>query len=360
MRIGIVADRGQPADDVAFALRRLGQDRGDGSAGVDVETVTGTFPLTKDGEVHLERYADALRRARGWDRLIYVTDLPLTALNRPLVSRRSVDGRDLLISTPAFGAVRARRRITRELRSLLTGDGPVFGVERQVRDDDGVIAHARVLDHLGRSLRLIGGMVRANQPGSLLPVMTGSLAAMAATGGFGVFYGSIWNLSEAMGVWRLLLLAVLSVAVLSAWLIVRNRLWIRRATESSRWRESIDNIVTILTVTSTVMMMFLLAAVAMAVLSMIVVPRDYLSGVLDSPPSWGSYLRIGWLSAALGTFAGAIGSNFDRAVEIRSAVYTVREYERRRAVGDRIEQAEEEGRLGDEDFLSEMRLKDTD
>ena len=356
MRIGIVADRGQPAADVARVLQGLEDD--DALQGVDVDMVTGTLPMTEEGEVQLERYGPSMRTARDWDRLIYVTDLPLTVRRRPVVSQTSTDGNDVILSTPAFGAVRGRRRLGRELTSLLTGEGLVHGVE--VAEPGDSAGSSRVLDRPGRNLSLVGGMVRANQPGSLLPAMAGSLAAMAATGGFGVFYGSIWNLSEAMGAWRLAVLSVMAVIVFSAWLIVRNRLWVRRGTQQSRWRENIDNTVTVLTIVLTVLMMFVVAAVGMAVLSVVVVPGDYLKTELEQPASWASYVRIGWLSAALGTFAGAIGSNFDRAVEIRSAIYTVREYERRRAVAERIEEAEREGTLHDEDFIQRMKLRDND
>lgn len=364
MAIGIVADRGQPAKDVAVALRRLRNRGVVNSAGdddapegsVEVDVVTGTIPMTEDGDVELNRYAPTLRASRGWDKLIYVTDLPVTALNRPVLSQYSDNG-DILLSTPSYGMFRARYRIGRELESLLAGEGPVYGTERvgesegAAADDDGgdpALARVRVLDTWGRTPRLVGGMLRANQPGSLLPVMTGSLAAMAATGGFGVFYGSIWNLSEAVGVWRLLLLSLGAIVVLSAWLILRNRLWVRRGTQQSRWRENLDNIVTVLTISVTVLIMFVLAAVGMMLLSVLVVPLDYLREQIEGEATWSSYLRIGWLAASLGTFAGAVGSNFDRQVEIRSATYTRREYERRRKVGERIEEAEREEQLSDD------------
>lgn len=359
--IGVFADEGRPIADAKNALQRLvkqevlDEDRHlpDGDR---VEVATGTIPMTTEGQVELGKYAQPLLAANGWDKFVYITDLPLTALDRPVVSQSTADDTAVLLSQPAYGMFGARRSLATELKSVLTGEGPSAGTERQ-RESDEVdsereITTVRVLDHPGRALRLIAGMIRSNQPGKLLGVLSGALAAIAATGGFGVFYGSIWDLSESMQVWRLLLVSVLGVLVLSAWLIISNRLWIRGNTQDSRWRERVDNIATAGTIVMTVLIIFLVAAVGMTLLSLAVVPADFFREQIEQDVDWQSYLRIGWLSASLGTFAGAIGSNFDKSVEIRSATYNVREYERRRKVGDKIDEAWED------DSLQELAMKD--
>ena len=364
--IGVFADEGKPIADAKHALQRLvkqevlDEDRclpnGD-----RVEVATGTIPMTTDGEIELGKYAEPLLTANGWDKFVYITDLPLTAMERPVVSQSTADGNAVLLSQPAYGMFRARRSLATDLESVLAGEGATTGKQRTMDseevDSEREITTVRVLDHPGRALRLILGMIRSNEPGKLLGVLSGALAAIAATGGFGVFYGSIWNLSESMQVWRMLLVAALGVIVFSAWLIISNRLWIRSNTQDTRWRERIDNIATAGTVVSTVLIIFLLAAVGMTLLSVAVVPADFFREQIEETVTWQSYLRVGWLSASLGTFAGAIGSNFDKSVEIRSATYNLREYERRRKVGDKIDEAWEEGSLR-ELTMEDERLDD--
>ncbi|GAB3702860.1 hypothetical protein GCM10027595_17450 [Corynebacterium nasicanis] len=207
-----------------------------------------------------------------------------------------------------------RRRLRRELGELVEGG------EQQTR----------VLHHPGLTLRMVLGMIRSNGPGRLLPVLSSALAAMVATGGFGIFYGSIWQLAEELTWGRLLLISVFAVVAFTAWLIVHNRLWQRRHTQESRWRENVDNLATIGTIGLTALILHAAVWLVLLLASVVVIPRAYLEGELERDVGMLTYCSIAWLSASLGAMAGALGSNFDRDVEIRSATYNLREHERRR------------------------------
>lgn len=351
--IGILADKGKPQREVTGILSRLLEDVRHDEDDNGTSIMTGTYPglgelefraetvpMAPDGDVMLSDYAERILDIRGWDRMIYVTDLPLTAWERPVVSQRAKQDPAVLVSLPALGVIGATRRLRRELVSLIEDEAPVAGTARSDPDeeekedsDDSPEVLTRVLDHRGRTLRLLGGMVRCNEPGHLLPVLSGSLAAMAASGGFGIFYGSIWNLAEEMTNLRLALVSLLSVFVFSSWLIVHNRLWQRRGTQESRWRERIDNLATVGTIGMTALMIYALAWGVMMIAAIIVIPEAYLESQVERDVGFPTYVAIGWLSASLGTMAGALGSNFDRDVEIRSATYNMREYERRKQAG---------------------------
>ncbi|MDO5512622.1 hypothetical protein [Corynebacterium sp.] len=342
--IGILADSGEPIADVSRILRAVLIDatvddgilRGTWPEVGPVEVREGTVPLSPDGEILLNAHAGELLDSYGWSRLIYVTDLPLSAWGKPVVSQRAAGVAAVLVSLPALGAFGVRRRLRRELTSVIERDELAAGVLRTgpdpVEGEDSADApdvETRVLEHPGLTLRMVLGMVRSNGPGRLLPVLSSALAAMVATGGFGIFYGSIWQLAEELTFWRLLLISVFATVAFTAWLIVYNRLWQRRHTQESRWREHVDNLATIGTIGLTAVILHAAVWVVLLLASVVVIPRAYLEGELDRDVGLITYMSIAWLSASLGAMAGALGSNFDRDVEIRSATYNLREHERR-------------------------------
>lgn len=347
--IGILADSGQPTADVSRILRSVLIDArlitaDDGSEVLQgtwpdvgpVEVRKGTVPMSPDGDVQLNDHAGELLDAYGWERLIYVTDLPLSAWEKPVVTQRATGQKAVLISLPALGAFGVRRRLRREITGLVERDEQVSGVLRSGPDPaegedsaDAPDVETHVLEHPGLTLRMVLGMVRSNEPGRLLPVLSSSLAAMTATGGFGIFYGSIWKLAEELTFWRLLLISVFATVAFTAWLIVHNRLWQRKNTQESRWRENVDNLATIGTIGMTAVILHTTVWLVMVLSSVVVIPRAYLEGELERDVGIITYLSIAWLSASLGAMAGALGSNFDRDVEIRSATYNLREHERR-------------------------------
>lgn len=363
--IGILADGGKPSADVISILEGILTDIEHGTDDDGTETLNGmwpdvgpvemrieTIPMSRGGDVMLTSHAHRILDARGWRRFVYITDLPLTAWERPVVSQRARDpeAHALLISLPAMGAFGATGRLRRELVSVIEDDVLLEGVVHSGPDntekeesDHNHDVETRVLDRSGRNLRLIAGMVRGNQPGRLLPVLSSSLAAMAATGGFGIFYGSIWKLAEDMSFPRLIVVSVFAVVSFTVWLIVHNRLWQRRHTQESRWRERVDNLATIGTILLTVLILYLLVMAVMGASAMVIIPESYLERELGRTVGLPTYLSIAWLSASLGAMAGALGSNFDREVEIRSATYNLREYERRVQAGNYVEK-DSEGR----------------
>lgn len=348
--IGVIADEGKPERDVRRILADLLDDLHSGEDADGTRTLTGTYPgvgtlkfrvetvpLSPDGSVMLATYAERILHTHGWDRLIYVTDLPLTAWNRPVVSQRATRHDATLISLPARGMLGVRGRLRDELVALIEDGQAHQGVPgRPASDpegDDAAELDSRILDHRGRNRRLLSGMIRCNEPGQLLRVLSSSLAAIAATGGFGIFYGSIWNLAEVLSIPRLLMISLVAVLGFASWLIVHNRLWHRSGTQETRWRERIDNLATIGTIGLTTLIIYGLALVVMLVSAITVIPPDYLESELGRTVDPFTYISIAWLSASLGTMAGALGSNFDRDVEIRSATYNLREYQRRMQAG---------------------------
>lgn len=354
--IGLLADPGTPellamriADDVAD---RISQETGQRW---HVEVSQEKLPLSPQGTIDLEDHAPELLSRRSWDYVIYLSDLPRYVDDEPMVSEVTAEARAALISVPALGGIRLAAR-TRGLVLALVRSA-MAGTDEQPDVSTFVTAlgrsnvraqHAPESDDLivllltgrGRHLRMLAGMVRSNRPGKLLPALTGCMAAAVAAGVFGVFYGTMAPVSDALPVWRLVLISVLVIAALSGWLIVRNKLWNSTPGRDVTWRRGLDNASTVITVGLSVVLLYAALVVILLIMAFAVLDTAYLRdellhqiGVLD-------YVKLGWLCASMGTMAGALGANFDSEESVREATFS-RRYHERRKLFDSYEEGDE-------------------
>lgn len=349
VRLGLLADPGLP-EKVARALTDgLSQDlAGEVPGGVRVRWVVEvsreTLPLTGDGEIPLLDHAGRLRDEHGWDYLVYLTDLPRSLAGDPMLCEASAAAGAALVSLPVLGAwrleARARKLITALVLSVREGTadypssaavrralGPV-PVRRVSPVREGDTAYI-VLPGRVHQWRLLSGMVRNNRPGRLVPALASCVAAAAATGAFGIFYASIWNMSDALHPGRLAMISVVVTAALSGWLIFHNRLWNRVRGAGTPRRARWDNVSTVITVWLSVALMYVLLWVLLFLVGLAVIEAGYLQSQLGHAVTLLDYLHLSWLAASLGTLAGALGSNFDSDAAIREATYSRREHQRR-------------------------------
>jgi hypothetical protein len=355
MRIGLMADPGVPemvASSLATGLaRELSDESGQkGPAGRwEVEVSRTTLPITQQGEIPLMQQAPRIRSENSWDYVVYLTDLPRTHEEQPMLCEASSAAGAALVVLPALGVSRLKARTAKLLVALIgsmhrgteacpsaAAAGRALGhavVRRVPPDGDGDVAHLVLPGRLNR-LRLLAGMVRSNRPGRLLPALSSCVAAAAATGAFGIFYATMWNLSDALPVSRLALASAVVIAALTAWLIVRNELWTQGRKGSDRWRSGLDNAATVLTIGIGVVSMYLVLWAGLFLVGLVIITADYLQSQLGHPVDLLDYLHLSWLAASLGTLAGALGSNFDSNEAIREATYSLREHERRRLADD--------------------------
>ncbi|MGO1991658.1 MAG: hypothetical protein ACTH2Y_07505 [Corynebacterium sp.] len=349
--IGVMVDPGMPEKRVVNVLKKLGIRADDSDITDDqlraanhprVQFRTSTLPMGLDGSVRLSDSAAGIMESHGWDRMIYVTDLPLTT-RRPVISQTVNRGTAVMLCLPAFGILRAQEGLRQELNRLLRGKPAGAGVSEDVGagdDIEGGDADAdttRVIDGWGRSARLLLGMIAGNRPTELYRVLTGCLAIAIATGAYGIFYGSMWQMSHTVSVLRMFVISLFAVGALTFWLVYHNGLWNRwpdRESDSvAAWRARMDNWATLGTVLLAAVMIYTTVFVVLLVLSVVIVDTTFFrSQVDDEPFPWG-YAKLAWLTASLGTFAGAIGSSFDNDDAIREATYNRREHVRRQITG---------------------------
>lgn len=309
-----------------------------GSARLDLRV--GTLPMDSEGNVRLAHSAPGILQDRGWDRMVYVTDLPLTT-RRPVISQSVENGRATMLCLPAFGLLRSREALrqdlTRLVKGLPAGAGTAESHVSEIEGGDSAAQTTRVLEGRGRVLRLWLGMIRCNRPHILIRVLSGCLATGVATGAFSIFYGSVWAMSSLIAVWRLSLITFVAVSALTFWLIYHNGLWNKWRGQDldslTRWRSRIDNMATVGTVAIAAAGIYALIFLILLLFAATVVPIPYFAQQIQSKVALTDYLTLAWFTTSLGTMAGALGSSFDSDDAIREATYNRRELRRRQITG---------------------------
>lgn len=345
--VGIVSDPGTPAEVVDSLAEELPDDL-DRYVSDTIKWVVRweTHPLQLDesGNVPIVGLAKEILPSRGWDLLVFVTDLPRRLGVRPVVADMSVKHGVALASLPALGAVWVRRRL-RDTLVYLTGElgrshaiaseagrvrhraggrlTPVHWVDNPTEEIEAALA---LVGWRGR-LRLLLGMVRDNKPWRLVPELSTALAAGFAAAAFGIFYSSIWMLADALSIRRLLVISLLAIGAMVTWIILYNNLWQPRT--ELREKAFLYNITTILSLTIGVTAAYVVLFVVTFVGAFTVIEGGYLARALGHPVNLGSYLHLAWLASSMGTFAGALGSSLESEEAVHRAAYSRRERERR-------------------------------
>lgn len=345
--VGLVADPGLPiklAERFQKTLPAFLAASVDSEVEWRVQVVEFSLPLNDAGVVELNEDSALLRDQWNWDYLVYLTDLPKYIENEPLISSANVAFKTGMIVLPSLGVVR-NLRLKRALVEVLAALHGAEATEDQRRGKDSLTIRAlyretdsdaphdqdtfeTVKGPLGRLL-LQAGMVRSNRPWRLLPQLSSAMAAAIATGAFGIFYTSIWSMADFASSWRLFGISVLSIAILSTWLMVSNSLWERPRGGLKRERQITYNLATATTIVAAVASMYIALFVVILAGSLMIISSDFMAEQLGHDVEFEDYVNLSWLSASLGTMAGAVGSSLDNRESVRRATFSNREYERR-------------------------------
>ena len=314
-------------------------------------TVQWRMPTVVDALVHPPSDDAALVAAardrllkEGWDLVVCLTDLPLKAHRRPVVAHASPLHGVAVVCLPALGAIGLRRR-TRDtvvglVRTLLgdTEDHALsgrsaglgrraseLGRSQQTEGDGSVMFTARVLSG---NLRLLIGMIRANQPWRLAIGLSRALTAALATVVFALVTPDIWQLSAALGWIRLSVIAMASVAGITVALIAGAGLWEHPSHPLGRKQVSLFNLATTATVILGVLFLYAALLLLALLTSPILVPSQLLEGGIGHAVQLGDYLKLAWLTSSLATLGGALGAGLESDEAVRAAAYTYRQESR--------------------------------
>ena len=325
--VRIVVDPGPPAatvDRIRDRLAdRLSADLGVTSVSVDVEMLA----LGPDGALLVPELVE--RTHRDSSAAVVVTEFPRLRGRHQVMVEIDHDACTALVSLPALGVAPHRRLVAviaeavrrlRDHRAAVRVRGA-----RWYPTEGGEYLATR--SSLGRS-RTVLGMVRGNRPWRLIPTLTGVMAAAAATASFGVFYSSIWAMANALSPWRLAGLSLLSIAVMTIWLIVNNRLWEHRDAVP-RHRARLYNAATAITIVLNAVVLYGGLLVVTLCGALAVIDDGYLASQVGRDTGLRGYVFLAWLATSMGTVAGAVGSSADSYDDILEATYGHRERARR-------------------------------
>jgi uncharacterized membrane protein len=175
------------------------------------------------------------------------------------------------------------------------------------------------------NLRLLLGMVRANQPTRVIARLSAALVGALGAAAFALASSNTWDLAVDMGWPRLLALAALSVAVIWMVLVVAHGLWERTRDPAARERVVLFNLATSVTVGLAVLSLYLAMFAVDLLAAAVLIPPGAMRREVGHGVEVGEYVRLAWLVASMATIGGALGSLVESDIAVQNAAQRRRE-----------------------------------
>lgn len=327
LQVLLVADPGLPSRRAAAIhqrLERLLQDAYEVTT--TLYTATDTIRLTPESELDLSAVEDLRADYPDVNIVLILTEIPRHTQGDPLIAEIHSDSNLAIVSCPTLGAWSTKRRIIKVLMSSVNKLVPWDPEEATRRFLLRWSNWSRNEDTQHQSLhahtftggpRLVLGMAMANDPWRTVPKLSGALAAASATGAFGIFYSSIWQMSTYLSTARLLSIGATAILVMVAWLIVNHKLWDEPRSDSLATVVMYYNLSTVLTLLITVFALYAGLVVLILLGGLVVIDPEFMTAQIRQEATVANYLDIAWLSAAMGVVAGGIGASFDSDLDVK-------------------------------------------
>lgn len=298
------------------------------------------LPIGEQGDQQtLIEHAVEMKRRRGWDVAICVTDLPLCGENdAPLVADVNVESRVAILSLPAFGARRLRRRVAgvsvqilRELLPTERADPPLTGRDLPgpfclvVPETGGIDAQVVATRGLWRQL---AGMVRSNRPWRLWRGLRRGVVAALAFSVLLLINPTVWQLGTDQSSYRLVFITLCVVAGMVTWLIFYHHLWMSGDEHADRKQTLLFNASTAITFALGLSVAFVGLLLVNFLAARVLLSDNVVASGLGSPPGIVEYIKLSWMATAAALVIGALGTGFETEDDVRQAAYGPRETER--------------------------------
>jgi hypothetical protein len=382
--VGLVPSPGHAQEivaDIAEDLPELLREHIDDEVSWEIKVVPDPLTGSNVETPQLLDELDEWRSPHGWSYAISVTDLPVRRQERIVIGEASVDRNLAWISVPPLGTFWLRRRVraailqmVNELRWGTPRGNPDRQEEEHQHDPDAASQRDRTLDpmissrvaehsipseddttvnvrylaprRLGHA-RLLTGMVYANRPWTLFPSFKTTVATAFATGGYVMVFSTVWVLGNQYAIWRLVLLTLVSMSVLSGWIILSHNLWQPSREAASRYLTSLYNTTTVLTIVVGVIFAYTAVFLLLLSASAVFIPPAILESEIQQPVSPFNYVRVAWMGVSVATIAGAIGAGLEDSEAVRNATFSWRQQNRyeeyKRLWGDEREASDDPG-----------------
>lgn len=270
------------------------------------------------------------------DVTLMLTEIPRHSEGKPLIAEIFPEHQVGALSFPTLGGWATKRRLltvmvnaVMRLRPAEPDRSPdeyaLRWSEWSERDDNSLSLHAHTWI---AGIRTVMGMTVANEPWRTAPQLSGALAAASAAGAFGIFFNSIWDMADSLSVTRLLFIGLGAMVAMGAWLILSNGLWDRPKNASYSRIMLYYNLSTALTIAMCMLALYVSLVLLILIGAVVVIDPGFMGEMLSKEAQFNNYLNIAWLSAAMGTVAGALGSGFDSDDALRKTTHGQRERQR--------------------------------
>lgn len=345
-----------------------------------VDCLTDPLIGADDSTADVIEQAESIKRANGWDYAVCITDLPLLRGERMALAEASENLGVAIISLPALGISPLRQRLREAILHLV--NEMHHGSDRRDRErqqqhmDDGReareqsgIRNSNSRELMGSRLferlvpiervtpsddseknvdvrfvsatkwpgyaKLLGGMVRANRPWTILPAFRRIVAVAFATGAYGLIFPTLWKLSAAYELYRFVALMIAAIVAMIVWLILDHGLWEPQHYTHNARLTRFYNLTTVMTLLAGVACYYVILFALFLVAVVLFVPASLLESTVGQSVGWLAFPALAWLATSVATVAGALGSSLESDETIRSATYGYRQQLRQRKVKER-------------------------
>ncbi|GGP18024.1 hypothetical protein LDL08_07685 [Nonomuraea glycinis] len=351
MTVGILAAPGPTTELARKLARNLTARLGERFPGhcwrVELETEMQAGPVGSGEDMVRMTRKRLLHEA--WQLAICLTDLPVHVGRRPVTAHVSVSLRVGVVSVPALGPVEVDKRLEETVLRIVEGAlyEQVPRHDAHSADTDGHLGMRQWLEKLtspvGRpdepeqgtfrlvtaatrgNIRLLAGMVRANQPWKLVSGLSRALVAALGTAAAALTSPGIWRIADGMGAGRLTLLTVGSLLAIGLTLILVHGLW-ENTPDGSRRREireqvMLFNLATMITVTIGILTLYLAQFLIVLLVGLALITPGVLENELKHPVGPVDYMLLSWLAASMAVVGGALGAALENEDVVRAAAY---------------------------------------
>jgi hypothetical protein len=171
------------------------------------------------------------------------------------------------------------------------------------------------------NLRLLAGMVRANNPSLVIVRLSRALAAAGGTAAYALSSSSIWLVADGASWVRLAGISVGTLATTATTLIVAHHLWESGERPEEREQVVLFNLATVATVLIGVLTLYLaLVMIALGCSYALISPHPF-AKQLGHPAGFADHLQLAFLTSAIASLAGALGSLTESDFAVREAMY---------------------------------------
>lgn len=301
-----------------------------------------------------------LKEKNDWDYVIGITDLPSLSNKRVAVSEFDSNKSVSLLSLPALGILRIKRKlklmVTHHLEYLYKFNEDsnsydsseltsrtVRNVSRETPDENSESTNRYIIkSYIIGWLKLVSGMTFINKPWEVITNFKTMLSLAFGTGTYIAVFSTPWELSIDYKPWRLIILMIFSIIGMVFWLMYAHNLREAPSTRNAphyRWLYNMSTFMTLLfTTVANYGILYMLLTIS---ITMFVPPEIFNDWTqADEDFTIMNYINLIWFTTSLGMLAGALGSTAESEEKIRNVTYSYRQGYRYRQLQEDDDESE--------------------